>query len=88
MSYKLERGNRCAVIGYGSWATAIVKILTEKEQCVGWHITNPEVREGLASDGHNCKSISDVEADTCGLAMSEDLNIVVAGAERMILATP
>ena len=30
-----NNGRKCAVIGYGSWATAIVKILTENGVRVG-----------------------------------------------------
>ena len=45
MTYKIDRQARCAVIGYGSWATALVKILLENESAVGWYIRNNEVLE-------------------------------------------
>ena len=41
--YKIGGAARCAVIGYGSWATALVKILTANETCVGWYVRHPEV---------------------------------------------
>ena len=46
-----NNGRKCAVIGYGSWATAIVKILTENGVRVGWHILNPEVLASVAEIG-------------------------------------
>ena len=34
--YKIGKDARCAVIGYRSWATALVKVLAENEARVGW----------------------------------------------------
>ena len=45
MEYTIGKGARCAVIGHGSWATAIVKVLCENESRVGWYVRNPEVLE-------------------------------------------
>ena len=45
--YKIGKDARCAVIGYGSWATALVKVLAENEARVGWYVRNPEVLESL-----------------------------------------
>ena len=47
MEYKIGKEARCAVIGYGSWATAIVGLLAANEARVGWYVRNPEVLEGL-----------------------------------------
>ncbi|MBR5136015.1 MAG: glycerol-3-phosphate dehydrogenase, partial [Rikenellaceae bacterium] len=63
MSLKLDSNARCAVIGYGSWATALVKILCENEARVGWHITNPVVIEGILAEERNPKYLSDAELD-------------------------
>ena len=38
MEYKIGNEARCAVIGYGSWATAIVGLLTANETRVGWYV--------------------------------------------------
>ena len=43
MEYKIDADSRCAVIGYGSWATALVKLLSGNERQVGWYVRNPEV---------------------------------------------
>lgn len=53
MEYKIGNEARCAVIGYGSWATAIVGLLTANETRVGWYVRNPEVLEGLLTEGRN-----------------------------------
>lgn len=51
MNHKIGKEARCAVIGYGSWATAIAGLLSANEPCVGWYVRNPEVLEGLRTEG-------------------------------------
>ncbi len=88
MSLKLDRNARCAVVGYGSWATAIIKILCENEKRVSWLITNPTVAEGVINDEHNPKYLSDAELDIARIDVSDDINHVVREADIIILATP
>ena len=88
MSLKLDTNARCAVIGYGSWATAIVKILCENEQRVSWLIGNPIVAEGIINEEHNPKYLSDAELDVARIDISDDINHVVREADIIILATP
>ena len=47
MEYKIGTDARCAVIGYGSWATAIVGLLAANGRRVGWYVRNPEVLESM-----------------------------------------
>ena len=63
MEYKIGKEARCAVIGYGSWATAIVGLLAANEARVGWYVRNPEVLEGLLGEGRNPRYLSDMEFD-------------------------
>lgn len=88
MEYKIGKEARCAVIGYGSWATAIVGLLTVNERKVSWYIRNPEVLEGLRTEGRNPRYVSDLEFDRDRIAPSDDLNEVVRDADILILATP
>ena len=88
MEYKIGTDARCAVIGYGSWATAIVGLLAANGQRVGWHVRNPEVLESLRTEGRNPRYLSDLEFDRDCIAPSDDLNAVVRGADIVILATP
>ncbi len=84
----IEKDARCAVIGHGSWATGIVKILTDSGQQVGWFVRNPEVLESLRREGRNPRYLSDVKFDARLIAPSGDLNEVVGGADVIILAAP
>ena len=83
-----DKNVRCAVIGHGSWATAIVKVLCHNETSVGWYVRNPEVLESLLSEGRNPRYLSDIEFDTSKIAPCDDLDAVIASADIIILATP
>ncbi len=88
MEIEIKTSSTCAVIGYGSWATAIVKLLCEKEKHVGWYIRNEEVMEGVLNESCNPKYLRDTELDTARLEVSNDLNEVVAKHDIIILAMP
>lgn len=88
MEYKLGESAECAVIGYGSWATAIVSLLVRNESRVWWHVRNPEVLESLVTEGRNPKYLNDVEFNTAQLMVSDDINEVVRNAKIIIMAAP
>ncbi len=88
MAYLIEKKSRCAVIGYGSWATALVKIFLENETTVGWYIRNPEVMEYIKSNKTNPRYLRDVHFYTNNLKPSNDINEVVRNAELIVLAVP
>lgn len=80
--------SRYAVIGHGSWATAIVKVLTLNKLSVGWYVNNPEVFESLQNERRNCRYLPDVEVDTSLIHLSNDVNKTVKGADTILLVTP
>lgn len=88
MDFKIKSGAKCAVIGYGSWATALVKVLTEKECQVGWYVRNTEVLESLRTEGRNAKYLRDIEFDSDKIYPSDDLNEIVSQADILVMAAP
>lgn len=80
--------DKCAIIGYGSWATAIVKILTENKIHVNWHILNPDVKQSVETEARNCKYLRDVDLDTNYIQVFEDINQVVENTQAVVLAMP
>lgn len=79
---------RCAVIGHGSWATALVKVLTTNGLPVAWYVRNPEVLESLRSEGRNCRYLSDVELDLHGVSLSDDINATLGQSDLVFLVVP
>lgn len=88
MNYRINPGARCAVIGAGSWATAIVKILLENEKNIAWYVREEEIRDSLATNGNNTMYLQDAHFDASKLYISGDINEVVKRADVIVLAVP
>ena len=88
MEHKLSDKSVCAVIGHGSWATAIVSLLAGNEKEVWWYIKNPEVLGTLVSEGRNPKYLNDLEFDMSRIRPSGDIDEVVSNADIIIMAAP
>ena len=79
---------KIAVIGGGSWATAIVKMLCENVDSLGWWMRNEEAITHIQKYGHNPNYISSAELKKEKLNISSDLNAIVSGADCLVLAVP
>lgn len=79
---------RYAVIGYGSWATAIVGLLTGNGTQVRWYVRNPEILESLENDGRNAKYLPEYEFDKNFILPTDDLNAVIADSDVVVMAVP
>ena len=88
MDTAINKDSRCAVIGHGSWATALVKVLTMNELSVGWFVHNPEVFESLQHEGHNCRYLSDLEFDMNRIRLSNYVNETIDNADVIFLVMP
>jgi len=84
MSKKLK----FAVFGSGSWATAIVKMLCENEEKVGWYMRSVYTKEHLLKEQHNPSYLSSVEFYLEQLHISNDINEMVAYADILIFVIP
>ncbi len=88
MEFRISKQARWAVVGYGSWATALVKIILQNEKHVVWHVRNAEVAAHLETHGTNPKYLSDVQFRPGALRISGDINQVVRQADIIVLAAP
>ena len=78
-----------AVIGGGSWATALVKILSENSTIqIDWWMRNEEAVEHIKKYKHNPNYISSVQFDLNRVNPSTDLADIVAKNEIIVMATP
>jgi glycerol-3-phosphate dehydrogenase (NAD(P)+) len=76
------------IIGSGSWATALVKILTDKRQEVNWWVRNDEYIRHIKDRRHNPSYLSSVEFDVSLLKMSSDISSVVRQSDILVVAVP
>lgn len=79
---------KCAVLGYGSWATAIVKTLTYNRHHVEWLVLNDDIRQSLECRGRNSKYLPWCDIPREYITPSNDINSVVRDADIVILAMP
>ncbi len=77
-----------AVIGGGSWATAITKMLCANVQEIAWYMRNEAAIEHIKIEKHNPNYLSSVEFDTNKLRLTHDINEAVAYADYLIFAIP
>lgn len=88
MANKIKNNFRCGVIGYGSWATALVYTLQKNKIEVWWHIKNEEILESMTTEGRNAKYLSDCEFDTGLVHATSSLDEVVKSCEIILVAAP
>ena len=77
-----------AVFGSGSWATAIVKMLCENQQEIGWYMRSVYIKEHLLKEQHNPSYLSSVEFNLEKLKLSNNINEMAAYADVLIFAIP
>lgn len=77
------------LIGSGSWATAVAKILLEQDiEPLHWWVREPEIRDSLATDGFNCIYLREAEFDPAQLVLCDDINEVFRTCEYVYLVVP
>lgn len=83
-----EKNYKIAVIGGGSWATAIIKMLSNNCEHLGWWMRSEDAVSYIKSNHHNPNYLSDVELNMNIIDISTDLNYIVSQADCLILAVP
>ena len=86
--FQLDEKAKVAVFGGGSWATAIVKILLNNVEKIGWYVRDPEVANSLKTQGRNPKYLSAVKFDKSKLVVSTDINEIAVKAVIIVFAIP
>lgn len=80
--------NKIAVLGGGSWATAIVKMLSENLDEVGWYMRSTYVLEHIKRNKHNPSYLSSADLHPEKLFLTNDINEVIKYADCLIFAIP
>lgn len=84
----LKNTKTVAVLGGGSWATALVKLLTENKRNVLWYMQNKEAILHLEKWGRNPNYLSSTQLKKRRLTLSYDLNEIVEKADLILLCIP
>jgi glycerol-3-phosphate dehydrogenase (NAD(P)+) len=76
------------IVGSGSWATALIKMITDAGHTVHWWIRNPEKANYIETHRHNPDYLSSVEVHSENVIVSSDLQFVLDSCGIIILAVP
>ena len=85
---KLSANSRVAVIGGGSWATAIVKMLCDAKHEVRWWMRDELAIDNIRKYGHNLNYLRSAEIKINPDHVSSDLNKVIDEVDCLIFAVP
>ena len=84
----MENYPKFAVIGGGSWATAIAKMLCANLPEIAWYMRNEDAVDHIKKHHHNPNYLSSVEFHVEKLRLTNDINEAIAFADYVIFAIP
>jgi glycerol-3-phosphate dehydrogenase (NAD(P)+) len=76
------------VIGSGSWATALVKILADNGNTVNWWVRNSSAIQYIRNRRHNPNYLSSAYFDVARLQIADSINDVIRTSDVLVLAVP
>jgi glycerol-3-phosphate dehydrogenase (NAD(P)+) len=79
---------KIALIGGGSWASALAKLLTDNQLPITWWVRDSDQAESIQKEGFNPKYLSSVHYPTSLLTVTTDVTLAFEGADFIILAVP
>ena len=79
---------KIAIIGGGSWATAIAKIVVRHTHHIGWYMRRDDRIEEFRRMGHNPAYLTSVHFDTKEIFFSSDINRIVRDYDTLVFVTP
>ncbi|MBF1438978.1 NAD(P)H-dependent glycerol-3-phosphate dehydrogenase [Hoylesella nanceiensis] len=79
---------KIAIIGGGSWATAIAKIVVNNTQHIGWYMRRDDSIEKFRRLGHNPSYLTSVHFDVNQIFFSSDINTIVEQYDTLVFVTP
>jgi glycerol-3-phosphate dehydrogenase (NAD(P)+) len=84
----MKKDVRFAVFGGGSWATAIVKMLTENLSNVIWYMRSSEAIAFIKKEKHNPNYLTSVEFNLDQLTLTDTIDIAAQEADILVFAIP
>lgn len=76
------------IIGSGSWATALAKILTDNHQTINWCVRSERIINHLNTRQHNPNYLSSVYFDKSRLRLSTDVSDTIRRSDHVVIAIP
>src|SRR4030043_177061 len=84
----MTSSRRISIIGNGSWATALAKILVENTGEIRWFIRKEKTIQYIKDFHHNPKYLSSIEFDVDKIHLYSDINEIINKSDVLIFAKP
>lgn len=84
----MNEKSKIAVIGGGSWATAIAKIALTNSDSINWYMRRQEQIDEFVRLSKNPSYLTGVKFDTDRIHFTSDINKLVRTSDILIFATP
>ena len=85
---EINEKSRVAVIGSGSWATALAKLLIRNLPELNWFIRKEETIDLFRKFRHNPNYLRSIEFDLSRINFYSDINKVVEDSDVLVFVTP
>ena len=79
---------KIAIIGSGTWATALAKIVLMNNKQLNWFVRKPEVIDEFFKTGHNPSYLSNVKFNLAQITFSSNIERTVKDSDTIIIAVP
>lgn len=83
-----QKAQQIAVVGGGSWGTALVKVLQHNDATVRWWVRREAQRDRIVNENHNPEYLSYTELKQEKLLVSNRLDEVIKNSDLIIVAVP
>lgn len=80
--------NRIGILGAGSWATALVKILSNNASHINWWARKQETIDHIKKYRHNPNYLSDIELAVEKITFYPNLKEAIANSDVLLIAVP
>jgi len=79
---------KIGIMGGGSWATAIAKIISMTQSHFNWYMRRPDQIEEFKTFGHNPYYLTGVKFNTENILFHNDINEIINNSDILIFAIP
>ncbi|HBG23520.1 MAG: glycerol-3-phosphate dehydrogenase [Bacteroidetes bacterium GWF2_41_61] len=79
---------RYAMIGSGSWATALAKLILNNQESISWYVRDDEMIDQINRTQHNPYYLSAVKFDPKRVRMSSDINEIISESDVLVFCVP
>ncbi|MDR2622694.1 MAG: NAD(P)H-dependent glycerol-3-phosphate dehydrogenase [Dysgonamonadaceae bacterium] len=84
----MQLSGKVGIMGGGSWATALAKIISMTQTNFNWYMRRPEQIEEFKSFGHNPSYLTSVKFCQENITFYNDINDVVKNSDILVFAIP